>query len=94
MGEILRIAKKGQAGGRDALTDDELFLLAGFGALAGRAVAGRTEQQRADTKEGFEIFESLPAEEQEKYEDWTPAELQALWPLLKEQAEHESPPDG
>lgn len=94
MGEILRIAKKAQALGRDALTDDELFLLGGFGAVVGRAVAGRTEQQRADTKEGFEIFKSLPAEEQEKYADWTPAELQALWPFLKEQAEDVSPDDG
>jgi hypothetical protein len=84
MGEILRIARKQRDHGRDALTDDELFLLAGFGAVAARAVMGRTEQQRANTMTGLEIFESLPPDEQDKYDDWTPEELQALWPLISE----------
>jgi hypothetical protein len=91
MGEILRIAKKQKDQGRDALTDDELFLLAGFGAVAARAILGRSEQQRANTLSGLEIFESLPPEEQAEYDDWTPEELQALWPLIRPDKEEETP---
>lgn len=89
MGEILRVTRKQRDLGRDSLTDEELFLLAGFGAVAARAIAGRTEQQRTNTARGFEIFENLPTEEQEKYDEWTPEELQALWPLIGPSADND-----
>jgi hypothetical protein len=40
---------------------------------------------------GLEIFESLPPEEQAEYDDWTPEELQALWPLIRPDKEEEAP---
>jgi hypothetical protein len=94
MGELLRIAKKQKLEGRDALTDDEFYVLAGAGAVLGRharRALGRTEQDRADTMAGFELFESLPREERAKYEDWTPQELQTLWPLIQEQDDERHP---
>jgi hypothetical protein len=94
MDELLRIAKKQKLEGRDALTDDELYVLAGAGAVLGRHARnalGKTEQDRADTMAGFELFESLPPEEQAKYEDWTPQELRTLWPLIQEQGDEEAP---
>jgi pyrroloquinoline quinone (PQQ) biosynthesis protein C len=94
LGELMRIAKKKQDLGEDALTNEELYMHAGFTAVATRLLLGRTEQQRADLKEGWEIFQSLSPEEQEKYNDWTPKQLQALWPFLKEQVDDESPPDA
>lgn len=53
---------------------------AGFTAVAKRFLLGRTEQQRADRQKGLEI--------------WTPEQLQALWPFLKEQIDDDSPPDA
>jgi hypothetical protein len=67
---------------------------AGFTAVAKRFLLGRTEQQRADRQKGLEIFESLGPEGLEKYGDWTPEQLQALWPFLKEQIDDDSPPDA
>jgi hypothetical protein len=89
LGELMRIAEKRRDLGEDALTDDELYMHAGFTAVAARLLLGRTEQQRADRKEGWEIFKSLSPERQEKYADWTPGDLQAWWPFLKEQADNE-----
>jgi hypothetical protein len=94
MSEILRISKKKRDLGEDALTDEELYMHAGFNALAKRLILGRTEQQRADRARGLEILKSLPTEQQEEYHDWTPEQLQAVWPLLQDQTEDESTPDA
>jgi hypothetical protein len=52
MSEILRISEKKRDLGEDALTDEELYMHAGFNALAKPLILGRTEQQRADRARG------------------------------------------
>jgi hypothetical protein len=92
LGQFLRVAKKEKSEGRDALSDGELYMLAGTRAVLGR-VARRAlgdKQQQAEMAAAFELFKSLPPEEQEKYEDWTPQQLQALWPLIEEQGEEKA----
>jgi hypothetical protein len=92
-GDVLRLAKKQKLEGRDALTDDELYVLAGATAVLGRYArrALGTKQNRADMVAGFEIFKGLSPEEREKYEDWTPQQLQVIWSLIQEQEEEEAP---
>jgi hypothetical protein len=87
LGEIRRLSEKEQRFGEDALTDDELYTLGcfkAFTAVLKRSMLGRTEQQRADRIKGWELFEQLSPEDQERYADWTPEEFLAFQPLLNE----------
>jgi hypothetical protein len=87
MGEIRRLTEKKQRFGEDALTDDQLYTLGCFNAFSAvlkRSVLGRTEQERADRIKGWELFEQLSSEDQERYADWTPQQFLAFHPLLDE----------
>jgi hypothetical protein len=56
--------------GEDALTDDELYTLGCFRAwtkVVARHLAGRAEQERADRQIGWEIFEGMSPEDQERF---------------------------
>ena len=90
--EVHRIEEKANLFGKDALTDDELYTLSGTYAVLSRYLHGRTEQERADKAEGYELFKSLPPEEQKKYENCTPEQFQALWPVIKELGSSEGDP--
>jgi len=88
LNEMRRLTDKRERFGEDALSDDELYTVEKFQAvlrIIGRQIRGRTPQERADKKRGFEIFERLTDEEKEKYSDWTPEQLAAVWPFLKQQ---------
>jgi hypothetical protein len=87
VGEIKRLTEKRQMFGEDALTDDELYTLGcfkAFTAVIKRNILGRTEQERADLFRGWELFEKLSPEDQERYADWTPQQFLAFHPLLDE----------
>jgi hypothetical protein len=88
LNEMRRLTDKRERFGENALSDDELYTVEKFQAvlrIIGRQIRGRTPQERADKKRGFEIFERLTDEEKEKYSDWTPEQLAAVWPFLKQQ---------
>jgi hypothetical protein len=87
MGEIKRLSDKKQRFGEDALTDDELYTLGcfkAFTAVMKRSMLGRTKQERADRLKGWELFQQLSPEDQERYSDWTPEQFLAFHPLLDE----------
>ena len=87
LGRLLRIAKKREELGEESLTEDErAFHDQCMTAL--RPVFEKLSDTLKDPRwqEGYAAWEQMTPEEQEKYEDWTPVQLQAFLPLIEDES--------
>jgi hypothetical protein len=83
LGEVLRITKKAQEFGRDALEPWERDILDEFQELMERLRPQLEEGLlHPDSIEGHRLWEALPPRQREQYADWTPRQLLAFMPLL------------
>jgi hypothetical protein len=73
--ELMRIERKAKEHGRGALETWELMALTRF---EERLSGLKLELSSPEAQEGFEMWEALSPEDQERYADWTPRQLYAF----------------
>ena len=80
-----RIARKRKQEGRKSLTDDErAYYHHGMRVMRPIMEKFRAWVNDPATQAGFAAYEAMSPEDQERYGEWTPAQLAAFLPLLEE----------
>lgn len=97
LAEWRRIAKKRREGGIDSLTEDEREILEAGWALADRIRASMSPETRSELRKSAEAYErikdayeSLPPDDQMRYQDWPVEELEVFLPLIVAWREEDS----
>ena len=85
-----RIARKRKEHGRESLTDEERAYYHQCMRTM-RPMLKKLSETVNDPRfqEGYAAWERMTPEEQEKYEDWTPVQLQAFLQLIEQAADED-----